>query len=106
MDMGTTIRDARRRSGLSARELARRAGTSHATLLAYEAGRVDPGTKVAGRILGAAGFQSRLVLEQTPMTDNGRTTSDELVAVLELAEYLPHRQRSRHLEAPIFPRQP
>lgn len=106
MEVGAAIRDARLRAGLSARELARRAGTSHATLLAYEAGRVDPGTRVADRILDAAGYRSRLVLEEVPMTLNGRRAGDELVAVLELAEHLPHRERSRRLDAPIFPRQP
>jgi len=101
--VGAAIKQARRRSALSARELARRAGTSHATLLAYEAERIDPGTKVAGRILAAAGFRPRLELDALPVTANGRLAGDELADVLELAEHLPHRPRRRHLDAPIFP---
>jgi len=47
------IRAHRRAAGLSQRELARRAGTSPATLHRYEAGRVDPTTGTLNRILHA-----------------------------------------------------
>jgi transcriptional regulator with XRE-family HTH domain len=104
MSIGSTIRQARQQSELSVRELARRAGTSHATLLAYEAGRVDPGSKVVERILLAAGFRARTVLEPVAITTSGRRTGDELADLLDLAEHLPHRARSRHLGAPIFGR--
>lgn len=49
------IRDARRRAGLSQRELAHRAGTSQSTVSAYESGRKDPTAGTLARILAAAG---------------------------------------------------
>lgn len=55
------ILDARRGSGLSQRELATRAGTSQATLSAYERGVKSPSLRVTQRILEAAGYQLGLV---------------------------------------------
>ncbi len=51
----SVIREARRRSGLSQAELARRAGTSQPTLASYEAGRIAPRLETVGRLLEAAG---------------------------------------------------
>jgi transcriptional regulator with XRE-family HTH domain len=99
------IRLARERSGLSLRQLARRAQTSHATLSAYEAGRVDPGSRVAERIVRAAGFHVRFELKPEHRTSSGVRAGDELASVLELAEHLPHGTRSRTLSTSrIFPR--
>ena len=42
MDAATTITWVRREAGLTLRALAARAGTSHATIAAYEAGRKVP----------------------------------------------------------------
>ena len=50
------LQAARLRAGLSLRELAARAGTSHATLLAYEQGKKSPAITTFLRILEAAGF--------------------------------------------------
>ena len=88
---------------MSLRALARRAGTSHATLSAYESGRVDPGCGVAGRIVTAAGWRSETVLVARPCGPGGRERGDELFAVLELAAEFPARH-SCTLEAPVFPR--
>jgi len=105
MAMAMMIRSARERSGLGLRELARRAHTSHATLSAYEAGRVDPGWRVAERIVEAAGFQLRLELERELRTSSGARPGDELASVLELAEHLPRATRPRRLSTSrIFPR--
>ena len=103
MEISAALREARVRAGLSARELARRAGTSHATLLAYESGRIDPGTKVAERILYAAGFHLRCTLDPSVHTASGRPAGEELEDILNLAEHLPHQPRSRRLNAPVFP---
>jgi transcriptional regulator with XRE-family HTH domain len=104
MDVAPLLRTARRRAGLSARSLARKAGTSHATLLAYEAGRVEPSPQVAGRIAAAAGFALEVRLVPEPAGATGTDRGAELVAALELAEALPRRTRPHHLEAPVFPR--
>lgn len=103
MEISTALREARVRAGLSARELARRAGTSHATLLASESGRIDPGTKVAERILYAAGFHLRDTLDPCVHTAGERPAGEELEDILNLAEHLPRQPRSRRLNAPVLP---
>ena len=97
-----TLTAIRRRSGLGLRELARRAGTSHATLRAYETGVKDPRVDTVARIAAAAGFD--LDLELAPRPDAGaarEAKGRELLDVLELAAQFPARHR-RHLAAPRF----
>ena len=93
---GRVLREARRRAGLSLRELASRAGTSHSTLSAYESGSKTPTVTTLERILRAAGFA--LDLELVPRLDRGR----ELERALELAGHFP----ARHGPALTFPRFP
>jgi transcriptional regulator with XRE-family HTH domain len=96
-----TLRTARRRAGLTLRQLAARAGTSHSTLAAYEAGRKVPSVETFERVLRAAGFAA--ALELTPAiggpdaADRGR----ELLEVLELAARFPARH-DRTLRFPRF----
>ena len=100
MDAATLIRQARSGSGLSLRQLAHRAGTSHATLSAYEAGRVDPSVHTVQRIIRCAGFDPAVVLvPRVDPTESGR--GDELVQVLELAAQFPARH-TRRLQYPRF----
>ncbi len=90
MEAATLLRRARTRSGLSLRHLATRAGTSHATLSAYEAGRVHPSVDTLQRIARAAGFG--LTIDVVPLVDRlegGR--GDELLQVLDLAAQFPAR---------------
>ncbi|WP_195210536.1 helix-turn-helix domain-containing protein [Actinomarinicola tropica] len=102
MDAATLIRTARRRAGLSQRDLAARAGTSHPTLCAYEAGRKVPRADTLARILRAAGFA--VDVELRPRADASldarRAKGEELVAVLELAAAFP----ARHAPDITFPR--
>ena len=95
------IRTARGRSQLSLRALAARAGTSHATLSAYENGRVDPTTTVFTRIIEAAGWLLEASLLGRPPEFEGLGRGDELIAVLELAEQFPARHAAE-LEFPRF----
>jgi len=101
MDAGLVIRTARRRSKLSLRSLAARAGTSHATLSAYENGRVDPTTTVLSRIIAATGYSLEVTLLGIPSDIEGISRGEELIAVLELAEQFPARHASK-LEFPLF----
>jgi transcriptional regulator with XRE-family HTH domain len=103
MDAATTIREARARAGLSQRELARRAGTSQATISAYEAGRKEPSFGTLVRLVEAAG--SRLALDPgstrlDPGDDAqvGRVLED----VVSLAEALP----AKHEAQLTYPRIP
>ena len=82
---------ARRASGLSLRELAARAGTSHSAIAAYEHGRTSPTVATLERILTAAGFAIDVTLcprrgrDEIDRTARGR----ELIDVLELAAMFP-----------------
>lgn len=60
---GNLIRVARRQSGLSQRELARKAGTSQAAIAVYEAGKRSPTLETLVRITRAAGFELRIRME-------------------------------------------
>jgi transcriptional regulator with XRE-family HTH domain len=101
MDAAHLIRTARERSKLSLRALAARAGTSHATLSAYENGRVDPTTMVLSRVIAAAGQSLETTLLGVPSDIDGLSRGDELMAVLELAEQFPARHASR-IQFPVF----
>lgn len=98
------LQRARLNAGLSLRALAERAGTSHATLAAYEAGRVVPRVDTLDRILRAAGFVADIDLRLRPdATDAQRAAKgDELMAALKLAAMFPARH-ARSLQAPRFP---
>jgi len=72
MDSATTLRLARQRSGLSLRQLAARADTSHSALAAYEAGRVRPSFDKMRHIVAGAGFD----LEVTLVPRSGRDAVD------------------------------
>ncbi len=93
------IRTARRRSKLSLRALADRAGTSHATLSAYENGRVDPTTAVLSRVIAAAGCSLEATLLGSPSDVEVMPRGEELIAVLELAGQFP----ARHAPTLMFP---
>ena len=93
------IRTARTQSRLSLRALAQRAGTSHATLSAYENGRVDPTASVLSRIVAAAGCSLETTLLRSPEDLDGLSRGQELVSVLELAEQFP----ARHEDVLAFP---
>lgn len=103
VSVGGTIREALERSGLSLRELARRAGTSHATISTYLSGRKVPRSDTLERIVRAAGFA--LDRELVPRADAYHEREDkgrELRDVLDLADALP----SRHEPTMPYPRFP
>lgn len=72
---GEIIRSARLHAGLSMRELARRAKTSHATLSRYEDGTVQPSLAVVQRIVGACGLEMRIHLEAPDQSDHDLAAS-------------------------------
>lgn len=98
---GLVLRSARERAGLSVRELARRAGTSHPTILAYETGKKTPSVAVFLRLLEACGYAVDFDMEKRIRERDGLERGEELRQVLELAEQFPARM-SRHLELPRF----
>jgi transcriptional regulator with XRE-family HTH domain len=100
MDAGQLLRSARQRAGLSLRQLAERADTSHSALAAYESGRTVPNVDTFDRVLRAAGFTVDVVLTPRPDGGDSRARGRELIEVLELAETFP----ARHSPTLTFPR--
>lgn len=104
MDIAASLRDARRRAGLTQAALAQRAGTSQATVSAYERGRKEPSVETLGRLLSATG--SRLAVAPgasvvvRPSAAQLARSGRGLVDVLALAEALP----TRHEPVLRFPR--
>ena len=89
---------------MSLREMARRAGTSHSAISAYETGRRTPTTATLDRIARAAGFALDATLCRRIYGDNDDRGA-ELEAVLLLAEEFPARHSSE-LAGPVFGRAP
>jgi transcriptional regulator with XRE-family HTH domain len=104
MDAGDAIKRARLRAGLTQHALAARAGTSQATISAYESGRKQPSLETLDRVLAATGARLEVVPEarrrvrrpsKSELARAGRTLRD----VIELAEALPVKHK-RALEYP------
>jgi transcriptional regulator with XRE-family HTH domain len=104
MDAAVAIRNARVHAGLSKRELARRAGTSPASIVLYESGERDPTVGTLARILTAAGAVGEIDIEAGPPRPDPVANARALLDVLELAEHLPKAKASKRLAFPPFPR--
>lgn len=106
MNTSVLLRDARRRAGLTQAELARRGGTSQATLSAYENGAKSPCADTLERVLAAAGVRLAGVPATRPVRAPAGAALERagrgLVEVIELAAQLP----TRHSGELAFPRLP
>ncbi len=101
MDAGQILKEARRRAGLTQREVARRSATSHSAIAAYESGAKNPTVKTLDRLCRALGFEVTTRLEPIPTADLSNR-GEELAEVLALADAFPSRP-SRTLRFPPFP---
>ena len=101
MDAATVIRRVRTEQGLSLRDLAARAGTSHSALAAYEAGHKVPSVATLDRIVRAAGLELTPALAPAVGGTDPAARGRELIEVLQLAAMFPARV-SPTLDAPIF----
>jgi transcriptional regulator with XRE-family HTH domain len=103
MDPADALRVARLRAGLTQHALAARAGTSQATLSAYESGRKQPSVATLDRLLRAAGAHLEVVGGAPPAREPTRrelARADRILQdVLDLAQALPSRRKPR-LEFP------
>jgi len=99
MNVGRVLALCRSRAGWSLRRLGERAETSHATLSAYEHGRVSPTIDTLVRIAAAAG--QRLEVAMAPLVADPVERGLELEAVLDLAEQFPARHDAT-LRMPVF----
>ena len=103
MDASALLRRARCAAGLSLRALAERAGTSHSTVAAYEAGRKEPSIATLERLLRAAGFELEVEMRPCVGGPDREARGRELAEVLILAEQFPARH-TRRLQYPVFGR--
>jgi predicted nucleotidyltransferase/DNA-binding XRE family transcriptional regulator len=90
---GAVIREARRRSGLSQAELARRAQVSQPVISAYESGRREPGLSMLAKLVEASGHELRVELvaepglkRGLPDTPMGRSLRRHRRAIVDAAE--------------------
>ena len=103
MDTGTTLRQSRLNAGLTQAELAKRSGTSQATLCSYERGHKSPNADTLARVLAATGH--KLSVERascavvTPSRRRLERNARTLLQVLDLAAELPTRHK-HHLAYP------
>jgi transcriptional regulator with XRE-family HTH domain len=106
MNSASILRRARRKAGLSQRELAARAETSHATLASYETETKVPRVDTLDRILRAAGFEPEVVLSARPDADQSARAAKgrELLEALELAAHFPVRRPAKQLPVPVITR--
>lgn len=104
MDASVALRHARLGAGLTLRALAERSETSHATLAAYESGRVTPRVDTLDRILRAAGYEATITMRRRPDATPAEREAKgrELREALDLAGQFPARH-DPDLPYPRFP---
>lgn len=101
MNAAVALNTARVLSGLSLRELARRAGTSHSTLIAYETGNKVPSVETFDRVMRSAGYTVGVELTRSVGGADPAERGRELAEVLDLAAHFPARHAST-IECPPF----
>jgi transcriptional regulator with XRE-family HTH domain len=100
MDAAALLQEARRRSGLSRRQLAHRGHTSPSTLSAYELGTSIPSVATLTRLLRAAGFEPEASLRPVSATDDQELTQ-KIEALFSFVDVLPRGHRGP-LRYPVF----
>lgn len=90
MNAAVLIKTAREKSGLSKRELARRAGTSPAAIVKYESGQTSPTVDTLNRILKVAGWEVEVHLASVlnELVERGEMMAD-LLSIVDLVEIRP-----------------
>ena len=100
MDAARIITVARERSGLSKRELARRAGTSPAAIVKYESGQMSPTVETLNRILHVAGW--RVEPDLRPVIADGFDRARVIHELLEFVHLVPMKDRPAQINFPRF----
>ena len=70
LDAARLLREARRRAGLTQRDLARRAKTSQSVVARIENGSTSPSTETLSRLVQAAGLEISAELHPSPAIDS------------------------------------
>jgi transcriptional regulator with XRE-family HTH domain len=99
MDVATELHAARKRAGLTQGELGARAGTSQATISAYESGAKEPSVATLSRLLAATGARLTVDPHAAAVREPSRAelarAGATLAEVITLAEALPVRHSKR-----------
>ncbi len=69
------LREARKRAGLTQRELSKRSGKAQSAIGRIESGRTDPSTEMLQHLIHAAGFELHATLVPKPV-DHSHMLSD------------------------------
>lgn len=88
---GDVIREARKRAGLTQRELGERAGTTQSAVARAESGRVDPGFEAVRRMLRLCGFSLLVALD--PYDDS------DLAQAMQLLKLSPEQRMDYMVDA-------
>ncbi len=104
-ELANQLRSTRLQAGLSLREAARRAGTSHATFRAYELGNKSPSLRTLERLFAACNAAVDLKVSHRIRAYNGLPRGVELEQALELAAQFPSRHKAKNTPL-CFPRFP
>ena len=100
MDAARIIRIAREQSGLSKRELARRAGTSPAAIVKYESGTTSPTVDTLNRILRVACWEVEVHL--APVSNDLIMRGEMMADLLKIVDMVEIRTANPLIEFPRF----
>ena len=102
MRIAAALRRAREQAGLSQQQLALRAGTSQATISAYENGAKEPSLRTLDRLLAASGARLTVEPGAPGWLHDPEEAGRRFAEVLALADALPGRRRGK-LRYPRLP---
>jgi transcriptional regulator with XRE-family HTH domain len=94
---GELVREARRRAGLSQRQLADRADTTQSAIARLESGRTSPSLETVERLLRLCGFQ--LIVELAPYDDSDLVQAEALAELTAEQRALRLGRTVRRLDA-------
>jgi transcriptional regulator with XRE-family HTH domain len=100
MDAAQVIRAAREKSGLSKRELARRAGTSPAAIVKYESRQSSPTVDTLNRILLVAGWEVEVHL--APVSHDAVQRGEMMADLLRIVDMVEIRPADAYMNFPRF----
>lgn len=99
-DPARILHEARRRAGVTQRELARRAGTSQSVVARIESGATSPRTETLERLVAAAGFELEPELVPRPVVGSHMLDDvDRILALTPEERLLEVRNFSRFVHA-------
>jgi transcriptional regulator with XRE-family HTH domain len=101
MDGGLLIREARRRAGLTQRQLAERLGTSHGAVARWETGTVTPSWDAVVAAIRGAGLDIRVALVESDDHDLTlahqrllRSPAERLADLTAMASFIERARRA------------